>query len=244
MKYLFFLFFFSLAIAKGQNDFTIVGTYVDAPLTWAISAGQNSTLKNVDDLRGGCIGISRYGSGSHIMSFVLGDQKGWLDSNEEDPFTFNVLKDFKGLRDGVNTGTADAFMWEQFTTKPYHDKCEVKRIGHITTPWPAFLIAVRNEILDQDYEMIHRLLVGMTEACQLFIKEKESGQSIEYVSRTYGQKEEDVRAWFKTVKYAESCTHVSRSVLNNCVNTLLKAKVLDEGVEATELVDLRVADLL
>ena len=29
----------------------------------------------------------------------------------------------------------DVFMWETFTTKPFHDSGEVKRVGDITTPW-------------------------------------------------------------------------------------------------------------
>jgi len=230
------------AIAKGADDITIIGTYVDAPLTWAISAGAASQHQDVHSLRKGTIGVSRIGSGSHIMSYVLADQKGWL-SPEEPPFKFTILKDFKGLRDGVNSGAADAFMWEQFTTKPYHDKEEVKRIGHITTPWPAFLLAVRTEVLEQDPEIIKRLMVGISESCALFIKEKETGQSIDYVANTYGQKVEDVKAWFQTVKYPDDCTHVSKDVLSNCVQTLIKAGVLCEEVSPESLVDQRVCHL-
>jgi ABC-type nitrate/sulfonate/bicarbonate transport system substrate-binding protein len=234
------------AIGKGCDDIAIIGTYVDAPLTWAISAGQLSRHTGVETLRGGTIGISRLGSGSHIMSFVLADQKGWLsdDDDDEEVFKFEILKDFKGLRDGVNNSAADAFMWEQFTTKPYHDKREVRRIGQITTPWPAFLIAVRKEVLDQDHEMINRLLVGITESCNIFMKEKESGQSVDYVAKTYGQKEDDVRAWFKTVRYAPDCTYVSEQVLVNCIKTLRKARVLTIPVDPWQLIDTRVAHLL
>jgi len=245
------------AIAKGCSDFTIIGTYVDAPLTWAISAGSTSPHTSIDTLRGGTIGISRLGSGSHIMSYVLADQMGWLDTpaeaapqpgamtsaEDEEVFRFNVLKDFKGLRDGVNSQAADAFMWEQFTTKPYHDTHEVRRIGHITTPWPAFLIAVRTELLQEEAEMIKRLMVAITESCALFMKERESGASIDYVAKTYGQKEEDVRAWFTTVRYADNCAHVSRDVLQNCVSTLIKAHVLTEDVPPEKLADIRVAAL-
>lgn len=247
------------AIAKGNTDFTIIGTYVDAPLTWAISAGQGSPHSSVDSLLNATIGISRLGSGSHIMSYVLADQMGWLKSNstpaaaptagamtaaeDEEVFKFAVLKDFKGLRDGVNSQAADAFMWEQFTTKPFHDTREVKRIGQITTPWPAFLIAVRTELLQQEAETVKRLMVAITESCALFMRERESGASVDYVARTYHQKEEDVRAWFSTVRYADDCSHVSREVLSNCVGTLIKARVLEGEFPAERLVDQRVAAL-
>lgn len=41
-------------------------------------------------------------SGSYIMSFVLAQQKGWLEAGKE-PFEFVVLDNFKNLRDAVNS---------------------------------------------------------------------------------------------------------------------------------------------
>ena len=52
-----------------------------------------------------------------------------------------VVGNFEQLRSSVNSGETDAFMWETFTTKPFHDSGEVKRVGDITTPWPCFLLA-------------------------------------------------------------------------------------------------------
>lgn len=77
-------------------------------------------------LRNGTIGISRIGSGSHIIPYVLAEQEGWLeDSNNSNsnsgnldaPFEFKVLNTFKHMRDSVNDGSSDAFLWERFTTK-------------------------------------------------------------------------------------------------------------------------------
>ena len=111
--------------------------------------------------------------------------------------------------------------------KPYHDSQEVKCIGHITTPWPCFMIAVRTEVLEENHELIHRLLVAISESCELFIKEKATGESIQHVSKTYGQKIEDVCAWFETVSYAQDCSNISSNVISNCVQTLKKARVID-----------------
>ena len=44
-------------IASGSDEFRIVGTYVDAPLTWAVSTGSQSVHKNIDSLQGATIGI-------------------------------------------------------------------------------------------------------------------------------------------------------------------------------------------
>ncbi|KAG5456995.1 MAG: hypothetical protein BJ554DRAFT_3108, partial [Olpidium bornovanus] len=88
---------------------------------WAISTGAASSIKSVQELHGSRIGVSRFGSGSHIIPYVLADKAGWLPVNEADKdsgpnalskFAFDVLHNFQGLRDGVNSGKVDAFLWE------------------------------------------------------------------------------------------------------------------------------------
>ncbi|KAI9354572.1 hypothetical protein DFJ73DRAFT_826965 [Zopfochytrium polystomum] len=79
-------------------------------------AGEPTLL---DVLRGSTIGISRFGSGSHIIPFVIASQRGWLRSGEEGvaPFRFKELKNIDGLREGIRDGSTEAFLWERFTTK-------------------------------------------------------------------------------------------------------------------------------
>ena len=108
------------------------------PLCWAVVSGAASAITSVDGLKGKTFAISRLGSGSHLMACVLAVQRGW---NPAKDLKFVVAGDFKSLRDAVNSGLADAFMWETFTTKPYWDSGELRRVGDITTPWPCFMLA-------------------------------------------------------------------------------------------------------
>jgi hypothetical protein len=48
-------------------------------------------------------------------------------------------------------------MWERFMTKPLVDKGIFRRIG-IVLPWPCFVIAVRDEILEKYPEAIKDIL--------------------------------------------------------------------------------------
>jgi hypothetical protein len=115
------------ALADGKTDaYKLVGKYVDTPLCWAISAGaKRSDMASASDLAGGKkLGISRFGSGSYVMGYVLAEQNRWeLERGDgQGPFDWVVLDNFKNLRDGVNGchhegKTADAFMWEHFTSK-------------------------------------------------------------------------------------------------------------------------------
>ncbi|GAN07841.1 periplasmic binding protein-like II [Mucor ambiguus] len=230
-------------ISKGQDWYKIVGTYVDAPLCWALSAGKNSKHDSIDTLHKTNVAISRYGSGSHIMAFVLADQREWLKKDEK-PFDFTVLNNFKAMRDAVNDGSCDYFMWETFTTKPYHDSGEVKRIGQITPPWPAFMFAAHTDLLNADKDGLKKVLGATQRATQLFMEQKED-ESVKHVMRILEYPEEDVRRWFKTVHYASNHQQVSRKALDVTLSTLLKADVVSEPTKKIEeLVDLQVAELI
>lgn len=59
--------------------------------------------QEIDDLRGAKVGVSRLGSGSHLMASVLALQQGWKDANgavEQQDVVVN--NDFQTLRKGVN----------------------------------------------------------------------------------------------------------------------------------------------
>jgi hypothetical protein len=175
------------------------------------------------------------------MAYVLADQRDWLKENEA-PFEFNVLHNFKAMRDAVNDGSSDYFMWETFTTKPYHDSGEVKRIGQITPPWPAFMFAAHTSLLGSDE--VKKTMAAIQKATDLFMAEKEDA-SVKHVMRILDYPEKDVRDWFKTVKYASDLRQVSRGALDVTVATLRKADVVPEPVKKPEdLIDASVAELI
>ncbi|OAD68938.1 hypothetical protein PHYBLDRAFT_127300 [Phycomyces blakesleeanus NRRL 1555(-)] len=236
-------------IAKGQDWYKIVGTYVDAPLCWAISTGAESKHRSIDTLSKSDAAISRIGSGSHIMAYVLADQQGWLNNNNNktatgEPFDFTVLNNFKAMRDAVNDLSSDFFMWETFTTKPYHDSGEVKRIGQITPPWPAFLFAAHTDLLESsNSDQIKQAILAIQKATELFIDQKEN-ESVERIMSILDYPEQDVRSWFKTVHYAADPTLVSRQAIQVTVSTLIKAGVIERpGPAPEDVCDLKVAHL-
>eukprot|EP01135_Chromosphaera_perkinsii_P009608 Nk52_evm58s1810 gene=Nk52_evmTU58s1810 len=223
-------------ILKGDAQFKIVSMYTTSPLTWAVSSGINSNVECVKDLDGAKIGISRYTSGSHIMSVVMAKQQ-----NLEKKNSFVVLKDFKGLRDGVNDEQASAFLWETFTTKPYHDSREVKRVGEITTPWPAFCVAVRNERLEKDAEAIKRLLQAIYDSCALFVGDCE--RAVNIVHEDYGNTLEDAKKWFSGVSYACDSS-IQKDMIDNCVDVLCSAGVLHGEQDVSAVVDTNICSLV
>jgi ABC-type nitrate/sulfonate/bicarbonate transport system substrate-binding protein len=233
-------------LASKEKGYEIVGTYVDSPLCWAISTGaKRDDITSVEQLKGGKVGVSRIGSGSYVMSYVLADQKGWLTAPEKDgpasssaPFTFLPLQTFAHLRQGVRDGTADFFMWEHFTTKKYYDNGEVKRIGEIYTPWSSWKIVASTSLLQSVKEKEDQRLEDLFKKIDLGIKRFEENQeeAVSYIHGNLDYSEEDAREWLKTVKFVHGVKGVDEKVIDSTIETLKKAGVIQTPVEPSDMI--------
>ena len=239
-------------IAKG-SDLRILGTYVSTPLCWAISgkgrlaSGSASRLDesvdvpaDISDLKGKTFGISRYGSGSHLMAYVLATQRGW---NPQKDINFRVEGKFKQLRDSVNAGNTSAFMWESFTTKPFHDNGECTRLGDISTPWPCFMVAGLNTVITSKLHSIRSALAAVREAAGIFHNEAASTMPMT-ISRRYNLQHSDAKAWYSSVKISAH-RFVSEAALESALEALVTAGVLpnETSILPSALVDDRIGQI-
>ncbi|KAI1075636.1 periplasmic binding protein-like II [Whalleya microplaca] len=221
--------------APGDGGYRIVGTYVETPLCWAISTGaKRPEITSVASLKGSKIGISRLGSGSQVMGFVLADQQGWLSSSSSSspPYAdFVVLQTFDKLRAAVNDGTADFFMWEHFTSKRYYDSGEIRRVGEIYTPWSSWKIVASTKMLPNGGGKADARLVDLFGKLDQGVAYFGSHQdeAAEYIGTNLDYSEEDAREWLKTVEFAKKTEGVDLKVVQNCIGILRKAGVLVEG---------------
>ncbi|ODA79848.1 hypothetical protein RJ55_05445 [Drechmeria coniospora] len=217
---------------EGDGGYRLVGTYVDTPLCWAISTGaKRPEMTSVDALRGRKIGVSRIGSGSYVMGFVLADQQGWLTNAAQPPYADTVvLNNFESLRNAVNAGDADFFMWEHFTSKKHYDAGEIRRLGEIYTPWSSWKIVASTDLAPRDGAVdarIETLFEKLDQGVAHFNKNEE--EAVEYISTCLGYTEPDAREWLKTVKFPSNTKGVQPGVVTNCVAILRKAGVLVQG---------------
>ncbi|CAK7216863.1 hypothetical protein SCUCBS95973_002954 [Sporothrix curviconia] len=220
--------------AAGAGGYQIVGTYVETPLCWAISSGiGRDDISSVAALQGSKIGVSRIGSGSFVMGFVLADQQGWLEDGEKQPFKDTVvLNTFANLRNAVNDGSADFFMWEHFTSKRYYDNKEIKRVGEIYTPWSSWKIVASTAVVSsaEKEAQLQDLFAKLDQGIAHFNANPE--ESVKYISTALDYSEEDAREWLKTVRFPEHTRGVSLSTIENCIGILQKAGVLVKGAGA------------
>lgn len=206
---------------------------------WAISTSpRRDDLKSVDDLKGTKVGVSRIGSGSYVMSFVLAGQQGWLQSSSGEkwpaPFTFHPLQNFANLRKGVNDGTVDFFMWEHFTSKRYYDNGEIKRIGEIYTPWPSWTIVMRDYCDARSDGRMDDMLEKLDQGGKYFEENQE--EAVKYISTELDYSEEDAREWLKTVKFTKGTSGTEIEMLDKVCNLLKSAGVVDEDAEGSGMI--------
>ncbi|KAI0681812.1 periplasmic binding protein-like II [Cerioporus squamosus] len=205
-------------IAKGSKAYKLVGSYVTTPLNWAVITGKDSKYNSISDLKGTTIGISRYGSGSQTMAYVMALPQGW-PTNE---LKFQVNNDIRGLIDSVNDGSTSAFMWEWFTTKPFVDAGEARFIGSVPTPWPSWLIAAHPTRAPPD--ALKPFLASLTTYVRAFDSpDKRASADVEFIKEKFGYPEEDIKAWLKTVGYPQDCAAIPRQVILETLDVLLKA---------------------
>jgi sulfonate transport system substrate-binding protein len=175
------------AILEGL-DAKIIQVYVTTPLHWGIHVPYNSNIQKMDDLKDQIFAISREGSGSHLMSFVKADQEGWDTSS----LKFNVIGDIYGGLWALEHNEAQAFLWEKYTTFPFTEQKKCRYIDEVETPWPCFVIAVRNEI----YEKHADQLKGICEIVnQKALQVKNDEDTVEVISWRYNLRSDQVQKW-------------------------------------------------
>ncbi|KAF9052477.1 periplasmic binding protein-like II [Hymenopellis radicata] len=186
-------------IANGSKAYKLVGRYVSTPLNWAVITGIDSKYNSIADLKDTTMGISRLGSGSQTMAYVMGLQQNWPSED----LKFKINNDIRGLIDSVNDNSSSAFMWEWFTTKPFADAKECRFIGSVPTPWPSWLIAAQPKT---DAEELKAFLSKLSTYVAAFDSaESRASRNVEFIKSKFGYPEEDIQAWMKTVGYPSDC---------------------------------------
>lgn len=172
----------------------LVKVWVDSPLTWGIHVAAGSDIRSADQVRGRPVAISRYGSGSHLISIVDALERGWAIDNME----FVVVDHLDGARDALRSGTADVFLWEKHMTQPLVDNGEFRRVGVREVPWPAFVVSVRRDLL-ASRAMEVRDVLDVASRYARNLKRRASAPYL--IAETYGLALHDARAWLEEVRW-------------------------------------------
>jgi len=210
------------------NPSKIVQTFVKSPLIWGIHVGYNSSFNTVEDLEYATIAISRYGSGSHLMAIVNAYNNGWNINT----LKFKVVGDLQGGIDALSNEEADYFMWEHFTTKPLVDNQIFRRIEDCPTPWPCFVIAVRNEVLEKNPTEIRAVLNTINKRTRNF---KETPEIDKVLAHRYEQQLEDIQQWLSITEW-ENKNPMSEKLIDEIQNKMIDYGVIDSKADTNKFI--------
>lgn len=198
-------------ISRSAN-YKIVSFYTDSPIIWGIHVPAKSDIHDVNEIYHHRYAISRYGSGSHLMPYVHARQKDWPVHKLQ----FRVVNNLDGARMAFREDQADVFFWEKFTTKPYVDNGEFRRIGECPTPWSCFVVVASNQTLALHADKVKALLLETFKQAQKLFHDP---NRIDIISQQYDLKPEDVKEWLTYTKWSQKID-LKKEVLAETTDTL------------------------
>lgn len=210
------------------NPSKIVQTFVKSSLIWGIHVNATSKFKKIEDLEKATVAISRFGSGSHLMAIVNAHNNGW-DINQ---LKFKVVGNLQGGIDALTNGDADYFMWEHFTTKPLVDNKTFRRLADCPTPWPCFVIAVRDEVLKNNFEQVKEVL-HIINTYTIDFKDIKNIDKI--LANRYEQQLEDIQKWLSITQW-NAGEPITKKLIDNVQNKMISFNVLDFKKDSSEFI--------
>lgn len=204
------------AIENTDAEFELFSFYTKTPLIWGIHTPTKTQIQSLDDLQKATFAISRYGSGSHLMAFLLAESVG-LDTHN---LKFEIINNLDGARElfseDKNKGNY-VFLWEKFMTKPYVDQGEMRRLGDFPTPWSCFVTCVRKSVLKNHKSQVSEMMQRVLDTAK---KLKSSSLLDRLIAREYKLDIKDVQTWLKTIEWNSSVKLKKKTIAN--VKTKLK----------------------
>jgi ABC-type nitrate/sulfonate/bicarbonate transport system substrate-binding protein len=214
-------------IAAG-NPSKIVQTYIETPLIWGIHVSATSSFQKTEDLEHATIAISRFGSGSHLMAIVNAHQQGW----NIEKLQFKVVGDLQGGIDALVNGDADYFMWEHFTTKPFVDNGTFRRIGNCPSPWPCFVLAVRDEVLTRNFKEIQTVLKIINTINKDFRKTLHIDAIL---ADRYQQELHDIQKWLKITEW-NAGKPITKNLITRIQNKMSALNVINKKKTSADFI--------
>ena len=202
-----------------DNKSKIVQVYVQSPLIWGIHVAANSSFKMLADLENTKAAISRIGSGSQLMAYVNAKNQEW----DTEKLQFEIVNTIEGAVAALTSGSADYFMWERFMTKPLVNSGVFRHLADCPTPWPCFVIAVRESVL-MDAEVEIRTILSIIN--QVTSNIKSVTDIAKTIANKYHMQESDIIDWLSRTEWSQN--QPTENMLNNVQNQLLELGLIDK----------------
>ena len=211
----------------GGNKSRILQVYVSSPLLWGVHAPGHIEADRTEQLEDGKIAISRYGSGSHLMSYLLAKRHGW----DPEDIQFELINTLDGAVEALSTNKAQLFLWERYMTQPIVDQGIFKRLETIATPWPSFVIAATENCIKEKEEALAKMLHIINTYTSDF-------KHIPSIDRTiashYDLQVGDVQQWLLRTEFSDD--QLWKSTVDKIIEEFTAVGIIEKKVDLEDLV--------
>ncbi len=207
------------AILQGL-DAKIIQVYVTTPLSWGVHVPYNSSIERMDQLENQTFAISREGSGSHLMSYVAANRENW----DSDQLKFKVVGDVYGGLWALENNEAQAFLWEKYTTFPFTEQKKCRYIDEVVTPWPCFVIAVRNDVYEEHKEALKKMCTIVGKRAKEL---KANENAVDLISWRYNLRQDQVEKWLGETEWNYTGVEYPLA-FEKTVSSLVKLNLLEK----------------
>jgi len=208
---------------ENGNSAKMIGFHVNSPLIWGIHIHPKRSEATPQEISNPTFLISRMGSGSQLMAFVLAQKENW----PTDSLNFKVVSNLPGALEAMNPSAPEMFLWEKYTTKPWVDSQEMKRIGEVASPWPCFITVASGKALSEFGDVIFELRDKVYEAAR---EAQQSSKTVETIAENYDLKQEDVEAWLSQTQWATDAV-VSKNQMEISMSKMVELGILKKKLD-------------
>lgn len=193
------------AIANGNRS-SIISVWVESPLLWGVHTAGDSDAAAIEDVEGARFAISRFGSGSELMSRVMAEEHGWELTED----SWVVVGGLEKALTALPNGEAEVFLWNMSMTQPHVDDGTFKRVGIFPTPWPSFAIAASDPFVEANPGLAETVAeVALSRATEL---ELDDGAAA-LVAQRYGLEVRGALEWMTQVEWSDPSSPLDRAML-------------------------------
>jgi ABC-type nitrate/sulfonate/bicarbonate transport system substrate-binding protein len=214
------------AIVNGA-PLRIHSLWVQSPLVWGIHVSGLSTATTIRDFVPVRFAVSRLGSGSHLMAYLLAARDGVPLTTDQ----LVVVGDIDGARAALRDGRADVFLWEKYVTSPLVHRGEFRRLDTMPTPWPSFAIAAHVDTIDTRRASLDDLVAAARTAAHRFETDPSAGADI---AHRYGLTASDAAEWLTTYDFARS-NSISAQLVDDVQQRLRRVGAIDSTRPADQI---------
>jgi sulfonate transport system substrate-binding protein len=209
------------------NRSRILQVYVSSPLLWGVHAPGQIEADRTEQLEDGKIAISRYGSGSHLMSYLLAKRHGW----DTDDIQFELINTLDGAVKALSSNKAQLFLWERYMTQPIVDQGIFKRLETIATPWPSFVIAATESCIREKEEALAKML----DIINTYTSDFKNIPSIDRtIASHYDLQVGDVQQWLLRTEFSDD--QLWKSTVDTILEEFTAVGIIEKQVALQDLI--------